>query len=66
MAANHLTIGEVASLFDLPAWKIRKAVDSLNAEIPRAGQYRLVPRPLLGALANELQRRGWLPVEAQS
>ena len=58
---THMTIGEVANIFALPTWKVRRAVDSLGVEIPRAGLYRLVPRDVLGKLAVELERRGWLP-----
>ena len=36
-----LTITQVASHFGVPAWKIRRLVDSLDIEIPRAGLYRL-------------------------
>ena len=42
-------------------WRIRRAVDALGVQIPRAGRYRLIPRALLGPLAIELGRRGWLP-----
>lgn len=59
--STYLTIGEVAGIFGVPDWKIRRVVDSLDVEIPRAGLYRLVRRGLLGAIAVELQRQGWLP-----
>ena len=61
---SHLTIGEIASLFNQPAWRVRKCVDSLGIEIPRAGQYRLVPRDLLGRIAVELEHRGRLPASS--
>lgn len=60
MCETHLTVGEVATFFQLSDWKIRRVVDSLDAEIPRAGRYRLIPRELLGTVGMELQRRGWL------
>jgi len=60
MCKSHLTVGECAKFYGLPDWKIRRVVDSLDAKIPRAGRYRLVPRELLGAVAVELDRRGWL------
>ena len=60
MCKTHLTVGEVAKFYGLPDWKIRRAVDSLNVEIPRAGRYRLIPREMLGVVAAELDRRGWL------
>ena len=59
MVPNHYTIGEIANLFGLPDWKIRRAVDGLGQEIPRAAGYRLVPRSVLPLLTLELQRRGW-------
>jgi len=57
---THLTIGEVATIYDVPSWKIRRVVDAIDAEIPRVGLYRMVPRPLLGVIAEDLQRQGWL------
>ncbi|MFH1922716.1 MAG: hypothetical protein ABIP48_22865 [Planctomycetota bacterium] len=65
---SHLTVGQVAEIYGVPAWKIRRMVDSLDVEIPRAGLYRLIPRNLLGTITIELQRQGWLPKpeEAQS
>lgn len=53
--ASHLTVGEIARIFDVPQWKIRGIVDSLDAEIPRAGLYRLIPRDLLPTIAARLQ-----------
>ncbi len=58
---THLTIGDIAGIFAVPAWKIRRVVDSLGADIPRIGSYRTVPRELLGAIAAKLQEQGWLP-----
>ncbi len=55
---SHFTIGEIAALNDAPAWKVRRVVDGLDAEIPRAGLYRLVPRELLGAVAAKLELHG--------
>ncbi len=56
-----LTVGEVSRLLSVPEWKIRRAVDSLEIEIPRAGNYRLIPREELVPLAAELHRRNWMP-----
>ena len=58
--SSLLTVGQLAEIYGLPAWKICRAVDALDVEIPCAGLYRLIPRDLLGAVAVELQRRGWL------
>jgi len=57
MTANHFTVGDLAALFGLPEWRIRRAVDNLDAEIPRVGRYRLIPRDLLTKLGAELERR---------
>ena len=55
---SHITIGDIAKIFDEPEWKIRRIVDALPDEIQRAGRYRLVPRSLLTSIALKLQRRG--------
>ncbi len=57
--SDHLTIGEVAKLYATDLWRIRKIVDALGVNIPRAGLYRLVPRVHLAAIGAELHRRGW-------
>ena len=43
MSNPHLTVGETARLYDVAQWRIRKIVDELDADIPRAGMYRLIP-----------------------
>lgn len=58
---THLTVTQVAKIYGVPAWRIRRLVDSLGIEIPRAGLYRLIQRDLLGTIAVELDQRGWLP-----
>jgi hypothetical protein len=58
---THLTIGQIAEIYGVPAWKIRRVVDSIGADIPRIGLYRCVPRDLLGTIVAELQRQGWFP-----
>jgi hypothetical protein len=58
---SHLTIGQIADIYGVPGWKIRRVVDSLGVDIPRVGLYRLVPRELLGMIAAELQAQDWLP-----
>jgi hypothetical protein len=58
---THLTIGQIAAIYGVPAWKIRRVVDSLGVEIPRIGLYRSIPRELLGMIAAELQSQDWLP-----
>jgi hypothetical protein len=54
-SASHLTVGEVAEIFQAPEWKVRRIVDSLGVEIQRAGRYRLIPRSMLAAIGAKLQ-----------
>jgi len=54
----HLTVGQLAERFQQPDWRIRRVVDGLDADVPRAGQYRLVPHSMLPDLEAELQRLG--------
>jgi len=54
-APSHLTVGQVAEIFQAPEWKIRRIVDSLGVQIPRAGGYRLIARSLLAAIGAKLQ-----------
>lgn len=58
--SSHMTVGEVARLYSVDLWRIRRIVDDLNADLPRAGQYRLIPRSMLGTIAVQLEQRGWL------
>lgn len=58
---THLTIGQVAEIYGIPDWKIRRVVDSLDLPVMRIRLYRMVPRESLGIIAAELQRQGWLP-----
>jgi hypothetical protein len=53
--SSHLTVGQVADFFQAPEWRIRKIVDSMGADIPRAGGYRLIARSLLPAIGAKLQ-----------
>jgi hypothetical protein len=45
----------VAEIFQAPEWKVRRIVDSLGVEIPRAGGYRLIARSMLAAIGAKLQ-----------
>jgi hypothetical protein len=60
---QHLTTGEIASELGVPGWLVRRAVDELGEEIPRAGLYRFVPRSLLPRLHEIIEqhkrRNGW-------
>jgi hypothetical protein len=51
---SFFTIGQLAEHCHEPEWKIRRVVDSLESEVPRAGQYRLVPCDLLPAINAKL------------
>jgi hypothetical protein len=59
---THLTTGEIAAEFDVPGWLVRRAVDALGEEIPRAGLYRLVPLSLLDRVREEIQKHVGRPV----
>jgi hypothetical protein len=52
--ASHLTTGQVAIFYNVPEWRIRKIVDSLDCDIPRVGLYRMIPRDALPAIAARL------------
>jgi len=56
MRKSHLTVGEAARLLGAPDWRIRRIADELDAEIPRAGRYRLIPRRLLGKIEKRLAK----------
>jgi len=51
---SHLTTGQVAAFYGVPEWRIRRIVDSLDCDIPRAGLYRMIPRDVLPAIAARL------------
>ena len=55
-----LTVGDLADIFGLEPWRIRRAVDSVECGVRRVGLYRLIPRSQLAVVGAELQRRGWL------
>ena len=52
MVPDALTTGQIAEIFRAPEWKVRRIVDRLDVEIPRAGLYRLVPRELLAEIGD--------------
>ena len=54
MTQTHLTIGQLARQENAPVWKVRRIVDSLRRDLPRAGQYRLVPLGLLPEIRERL------------
>jgi hypothetical protein len=61
---SHLTVGKVAEILQAPEWKIRRIVDSLDAKIPRAGLYRLVPWSMLPTIGAKLGERPMPTLEA--
>ena len=52
--SSHLTTGEVARIFGVGEWRIRRIVDLLPG-VERAGLYRLVPRSLLPEIGAKLK-----------
>jgi hypothetical protein len=61
-SSSYLTTGEVFEYFGgaVLIWRIRRVVDALATDMLRAGQYRLVPRTMLGRLEDELRKCGYL------
>lgn len=57
-AERFVTVGEVARLYGVDQWRVRRIVDELDGSIPRAGQYRLIPHKLLGDIEQRLQELG--------
>jgi hypothetical protein len=68
VATSHLTTGELFEHYGgaVPIWQIRRLIDALGEDIPRAGQYRLVPRAMLARIEDELRRRSLLPETAST
>ena len=64
MSAEHLTVGDVARLFGVEDWHVRRVVDRLPTPVPRVGRYRPIPRSLLPAIAKSLRDHGWHPSTA--
>lgn len=58
--AQQLSVGDVANLYGVETWKVRRTVDGLGIDVPRIGQYRLIPAALVPAIAADLRKRGWL------
>jgi hypothetical protein len=56
---SHLTTGEIAAMLGVPGWAVRRAVDTLGENVPRAGLYRLVPREMLGRVREQLAAAGY-------
>jgi len=60
-SCDLLTVGNLAEIFGVEQWRVRRAVDSIECGMRRVGLYRLIPRSQLATVAAELQRRRWLP-----
>ena len=57
MKQVFFTVGEIAQREHAPVWKVRRVVDSLCRNLPRAGLYRLVPLDLLPAIRERLSEQ---------
>jgi len=57
MTQEFRTIGQVAQEAKAPAWRVRRIVDELCPDLPRAGLYRLVPYDLLPAIIEKLNEQ---------
>lgn len=55
------TTGEVAAQFNVPEWAVRRIVDAIDADVPRAGRFRLIFPSMLGPIETELRRQGRIP-----
>lgn len=62
----HITVGEAARRFGVATWRIRRVADELDADLPRAGQYRLIPSSMLPRISDRLVSRGWLPQKREA
>jgi hypothetical protein len=60
VAAAHLTVGDIARLKGVPHQVVRRIVDRLLPDAPRAGLYRLVPAEELPRVEEALDRAGYL------
>jgi hypothetical protein len=69
MPNDDLTIGQLSAELTrncpapVPTWKARKVVDAVGGQVRRVGLYRLVPRSLIPAIVEELERTGWFDRE---
>jgi hypothetical protein len=60
--ADYLSTGEVADLFGVEPWRIRRVFECGAIDEPgRLAGKRVIPRALLGEIAIGLEKRGWLP-----
>jgi hypothetical protein len=66
VSRTYLTTSEIAERFPgVAGWQVRRTLDAMDLDIPRAGLYRLVPEELLPQVEAELRRRGYLPQAAE-
>jgi hypothetical protein len=63
MSKPHFTVGEAARHLGVELWRVRRIADELDADLPRAGQYRLIPESLIPRISERLRERGWLPTQ---
>jgi hypothetical protein len=57
---SYYTTGEIAALYGVPCWAVRRVIDALGGDVPRAGLYRLIPCDLLGRVKEKLREAGYL------
>jgi hypothetical protein len=62
MKAQYTT-AEISRILGAKSWQVRRAVDALGLQIPRAGLYRLIPSEMLELVEAELRRRGYLSAQ---
>ncbi len=57
MDSPHVTTGKLAVEIGQPIWRVRRAVDALGVQLPRAGQYRVIPRSLIPRIVEAIRQR---------
>lgn len=72
MSGDVLTIGQLSETLTescpvaVPTWKARRVVDAIAPNLPRVVNYRVVPKTLIPAIVEELERQGWFDKGATS
>ena len=57
LQSEFVTVGEASKTLERPDHQVRRTVDRLWPDTPRAGRARLIPRSRLCTLAAEISQR---------
>jgi hypothetical protein len=64
--STYLTTSDIAERYPgVAPWQVRRTLDGMGLQIPRAGLYRLVPEDLLPQVEAALRSRGYMPEAAE-